>query len=173
MGRKDQDSRYIIHANLGTYHLENTLDYNKALQYFLKAAEKGLADAMYQVGSIYQNGQGVEKDMKKACRWYEKGAHRGDADCQNLFGGSFYSGVGNYPKSFESAVEWWEKAFLQGNDLAAESLAMLFSGQTPTIYKGTEYVKDESVPAAIGVTSARNYELGQKSVKRTSGNRTR
>ena len=158
---KTEDSRYIIHANLGTYHLENTLDYNKALQYFLKAAEKGLADAMYQVGSIYQNGQGVEKDMKKAFHWYERGANLGDAACQSVFGSSFYSGVGNYPKNFQLAVEWWEKAFLQGNDFAAESLAMLFSGQIPTIYKGTEYLKDGVRACRYWrYLSERNYEPG-------------
>ena len=158
---KTEDSRYIIHANLGTYHLENTLDYNKALQYFLKAAEKGLADAMYQVGSIYQNGQGVEKDMKKAFHWYERGANLGDAACQSVFGSSFYIGVGNYPKNFQLAVEWWEKAFLQGNDFAAESLAMLFSGQIPTIYKGTEYLKDGVRACRYWrYLSERNYEPG-------------
>ena len=40
-------------------------DYNRAFQYFTKAAELGHADAHFEVSILYQLGQGVGKDEKK------------------------------------------------------------------------------------------------------------
>jgi tetratricopeptide (TPR) repeat protein len=40
-------------------------DYEEAFKYYSKAAELGFVDAHYEVGSFYEKGRGVEKDMKK------------------------------------------------------------------------------------------------------------
>ena len=49
-------------------------DYDKALQYWTKAAELGNAEAHFKLGSIYMDGEGVEKDMGKAAYHWEKAA---------------------------------------------------------------------------------------------------
>ena len=54
-------------------------DYDKAREWFVKAAEKGNADAMAGLGRLYQNGHGVSKDYAKARAWYEKSAATRDA----------------------------------------------------------------------------------------------
>ncbi len=41
-------------------------DYDIALEYFTKAAELGYADAHYGLSILYEEGRGVEKDIKKA-----------------------------------------------------------------------------------------------------------
>ena len=54
-------------------------DYAKAREWYEKAADKGDADAMADLGVLYANGQGVAQDYAKAREWYEKAADKGDA----------------------------------------------------------------------------------------------
>jgi TPR repeat protein len=49
-------------------------DYETALKYSTKAAELGDADAHYNLSVMYQNGQGVEKDMEKSVYHAEQAA---------------------------------------------------------------------------------------------------
>ena len=46
----------------------------------LKAAEQGNANAQYNLGVMYANGDGVTKDAVKAVEWYQKAAAQGYAD---------------------------------------------------------------------------------------------
>jgi hypothetical protein len=47
-------------------------DYNNALKFFMGRDENILpvAEAMFMIGEMYNNGFGVEKDINKACKWY-------------------------------------------------------------------------------------------------------
>ena len=53
-------------------------DYEEALGWFLKAAEKGHVEAICNVGAFYGGGIGVEQDMKKAAEWFQRAAELGD-----------------------------------------------------------------------------------------------
>ena len=59
-------------------HLGNCLcrqgEYERAVEYFTKAAELGDLDAHYYLGIMYEDGQGVEKDEKKALYYGEQAA---------------------------------------------------------------------------------------------------
>ncbi|MBR0458737.1 MAG: sel1 repeat family protein [Victivallales bacterium] len=52
------------------------------MEWFRKAVEKGYGDAQYALGTCYQEGFGVEKDMEKAVEWYRK-AEQGSKDAHN------------------------------------------------------------------------------------------
>jgi TPR repeat protein len=54
-------------------------DYAKAYEWYEKAASKGHATAMTQLGLLYENGLGVAQDYAKAREWYEKAAGKSDA----------------------------------------------------------------------------------------------
>jgi TPR repeat protein len=58
------------------------VDFNKVIGCFEKVAEKGYAYIMYRLGCMYKDGNGVEKDIKKAIEWFKKGAEKGDARCE-------------------------------------------------------------------------------------------
>ena len=47
------------------------------------AAEKGNAWAQDNLGSFYEYGKGVEKDMEVALSWYKKAAERGNKSDQS------------------------------------------------------------------------------------------
>ena len=55
-------------------------DYAAAVSWFRKAADQGHADAQYNLGNKYGNGQGVAQDFVQAHKWFNLGATSGDAD---------------------------------------------------------------------------------------------
>ena len=52
-------------------------DYDKAVEYYTKAAKLGDVDAHYRLGYMYYNGHGVEKDEEKVIHYLEKAATGG------------------------------------------------------------------------------------------------
>ena len=58
-------------------------DYDKVIKLFKKGAKQGDADAQYNLGYMYENGDGVEGDYVIAAEWYEKAAAQGHAKAQN------------------------------------------------------------------------------------------
>ena len=57
-------------------------DFGKAFEYYTKAADLGDVDGHCCLGSLYDNGQGVEKDMKKAIHHWEQAAIGGHPDAR-------------------------------------------------------------------------------------------
>jgi TPR repeat protein len=60
-------------VQMGGHH-EKEGDFGKALEYWTKAAELGDVNAHSLLGGLYYNGEGVEKDMKKAVYHWEQAA---------------------------------------------------------------------------------------------------
>ena len=54
-------------------------DFTTALREWKPLAEAGNADAQYNLGYLYEKGQGVAKDFAEAMKWYGKAADQGDA----------------------------------------------------------------------------------------------
>ena len=52
--------------------------YDKAAQWFEKAASQGYSRAQINLAYLYENGLGVEKDTVKALNWYRKATGRGE-----------------------------------------------------------------------------------------------
>jgi tetratricopeptide (TPR) repeat protein len=61
----------------------NEGDYDTAFEYLTKAAELGNVDAHAKLGCMYWEGEGVEKDEKKAVYHYEKAAIGGHPDARH------------------------------------------------------------------------------------------
>ena len=57
-------------------------DYAKALEWYLKAAEKGHSGAEYSIGWMYEYGLGVGPDSSMALIWYRRAAAHGNEDAQ-------------------------------------------------------------------------------------------
>jgi len=57
-------------------------DYAEAMTWYRKAADKGNATAMYNVGVLYENGFGVHMDTDKAIEWYKKAAADNSEDAK-------------------------------------------------------------------------------------------
>jgi TPR repeat protein len=53
-------------------------DYATALKEWRPLAENGDAQAQFQLGVMYHNGEGVQKDDKEAVKWFCSGRRRTD-----------------------------------------------------------------------------------------------
>jgi TPR repeat protein len=57
-------------------------DYAAALQILRPLADQGNANAQFNLGVIYDRGQGVPQDYAQAVAWYRKAAEQGDPFAQ-------------------------------------------------------------------------------------------
>jgi len=68
-------------------------------------AEKGDAEAQYELGICYQAGTGVPKDEKEGVRWFKLAADQGHAKAQFCLCNSYDFGVGT-EVNYEEAYMW-------------------------------------------------------------------
>jgi len=90
-----------------------------------KKAEAGEADAQFNLGCCYYNGEGVAKDDAEAVKWYCKAAEQGNAAAQYNLGVCYASSIG-VPKDVAEAVKWFRKAVDQENAAAQYSLGWCY-----------------------------------------------
>ena len=62
-------------------------EYEKAVELYRKAAKLGGSLAQFFLGFCYENGQGVEKDVEEAFKWYLIAAENGDESAKNWVDG--------------------------------------------------------------------------------------
>ena len=120
--------------NLGTMYYKGDgglkKDYEKAMEWWQKAADQGYAQAQFNLGVIYASDEWVTQDYKKAMEWWQKAADQGDAEAQYNLGVIYACGKW-VEQDDEKAVEWYEKAAQQGHAKAQNSLGWMY-------YKGGE-----------------------------------
>lgn len=84
-------------------------DVVKAFKFYRQAAKKGLDNAQYHLGNMYDRGLGVDKNTTKALKWFHRAA------CQK-HSGALYN-IGAYhehgicvPKNEDEAIYWYTRA---------------------------------------------------------------
>ena len=78
-------------------------DYKTAHRLWLPLAEQGHASAQFNLGLMYEDGQGVPQDYKEALKWYRLSAEQGIADAQFNLGVMYEDGLG-VPQDDKEAV---------------------------------------------------------------------
>ena len=97
-------------------------EFEKAVEYFQKAADRGLAIAQNKLGECYENGKGVEKNYEEAFKWYQKAADQNHADAQGNLAALYANGWGveqNFSKSLTLAQKSSTKGVLRAKRLIA------------------------------------------------------
>lgn len=79
-----------------------------------KLAEQGNAQAQFDLGHMYQEGDGVTKNITEAVKWVKKAAEQGNSDAQHRLGYYYAAGLG-VPQNYAEAMKWYLKAAEQGN----------------------------------------------------------
>jgi hypothetical protein len=95
-------------------------------------AQKGSADAQNRLAGMYQQGQGVKKDMALALRWWEKAAMQGHALAQ-LSLGKLYAQGDDVQHDPHLAAYWLDLAAAQGEQDAVVLLSKLKSREDTNI----------------------------------------
>lgn len=74
-----------------------------------KAADKGDAGAMFDIGVLYARGQGVQQDYQQAIQWFQKAADKGDTSAMYIIGIFYEKGLG-VKQDDQQAALWYQKA---------------------------------------------------------------
>lgn len=85
-------------------------------------AEDGDPDAQNTLGTWYERGTHVDKDLVQAAIWYERAARGGNAHAQNNLGVLYFNGAG-VPLDRQQAAYWYAQAAEQGHGWAQFNLA--------------------------------------------------
>jgi len=105
------------------YYLKG--DYNKAYEYFKKAADLGLSQAMITMGELYMNGEGVKQDFKKAYEWFRRAADLGEEFAMYALGYLYLEGKGTR-QDYGKAYEWFKKVADLENKDAMNAIGWLY-----------------------------------------------
>ena len=101
-------------------------DRDSAIAHWTPLAEKGNADAQYQLGMAYYGAPGEPPDYPQAATWLQKAAEQGHAEAQYKLATMYMtSKVG--PKDVHKAAEWYLKSAELGNSEAQYSIGFLYS----------------------------------------------
>lgn len=92
----------------------------------LPLARQGDATAQNNVGTIYLNGTGVEKDMNQAVYWFKKAALQHQPDAENTLGMLYIRGIGVQADP-QKAVPLISDAADQGNADAENDLGLMYA----------------------------------------------
>ena len=88
-------------------------NYKAAYDEWLPLAEKGSAEAQFNLAGMFAKGYGVVMDEKKSFDWYKKAAEQGHPKAQYNLGVMYIIGGGT-PKSLSEAKHWLNLAYENG-----------------------------------------------------------
>ena len=97
-------------------------NYEEALNWLTLAADKGVAQALFNLGYMYENGLGVQKDEIKAIEYYEKSVNRNHIDGYLALGVIYSTGV----NADEQKSEYYFNEALKVGDGDASRIAYKF-----------------------------------------------
>ena len=103
------------------------LDYATALRLWQPLAAQGSKKAQLAVGSMYENGFGVQQDFAEAVKLYRKAADQGFDRAQYKLGTMIERGRGA-PRDLVEAAQWYRKAADQGLAVAQQRIGLLYFG---------------------------------------------
>jgi len=94
-----------------------------------KLAGQGDADAQWQMGVRYHNGEGVSRDDVQAMQWFLRAADQGHVTAQATLGAYYWAGRG-VPQDLSKAYFWSALALAQGDENSKSRLEGLASQMT-------------------------------------------
>lgn len=100
-------------------------DYAAAHAIYLSLANQNDAKACYNLGLMYQDGDGVTKNMDEAVKWYTKSADLGYKEAQYTLASMVFQRQ-IQSMSYPQAVTYYEQAAKQGHVKSQLNLGMLY-----------------------------------------------
>ena len=93
--------------------------------YYRLAADQGLAQAQYNLGVMYEKGEGVPQDYAQAVKFYRLAAAQGHAWAQYNLGLMCHDGRG-VPQDYAQAKKYYRLAADQGDVNARNDLGVMY-----------------------------------------------
>jgi hypothetical protein len=89
----------------------------------MKAAEHGDVFAQFALAERYNEGKGVERNVREALKWYLKAAGHGHVEAQWIVACIFDGNSAEVEPDSKEAYKWYTKAACQGHAKAQEVLS--------------------------------------------------
>jgi len=132
-------------------------EYTQAKKIFEKLAKKNNMQAQYNLGYLYEHGEGVEKNAQQALVWYKKSAKQGYVDAQYNVATFYFTGKG-VKKDVQKALYWYEEAGKRGDRNALFNLGTFYA-------EGKEVEKNKITAFNYWIESAkRSHVKAQESL---------
>jgi uncharacterized protein len=104
-------------------------DFKTAHRLLLPLAVRGHKSEQYNLGTMYEKGQGVPQDYKEAVKWWklaaEPGLYMGHTSAQSNLGTMYENGKG-VPQDYKEASKWYRLAAERGDDFGQHNLGRLY-----------------------------------------------
>ena len=129
-------------------------NYKQALTELTPEAKRGKPEAMYLLGKMYAEGQGVERDDVQAFTWFQKAADADFAPAQGMLGMFYAQGRGAMRDNTKS-IEWARRAAENG-----DALSQYMMGVRSLDGLGVPLSPDDAM-AWFGSAAEQNFALAQ------------
>ncbi len=136
-----------------------SVDFEEAIQWFLRAAEQNHAKAQYALGILYLKGYGVTANEPEAARWFLRSAQQSESKAQYQLGACYANGIG-VPRDTRRAIAWYQKAADQGDAQAQYALGECYEDAHGVEADIEEAARWYSAAAHQGHVAAQ-YQLAQ------------
>jgi TPR repeat protein len=136
---QSQDDAATYQLGLDAYGKKN---YAVALEKFKAVAEHGNAEAQFNLGVMYRQGQGVAQDDKQAVEWWTKAAEQGHTEAQDNLGLRYARGQG-VPQDWVQAYKWFTIAGASGNQIAMGNRKVVGLHMPPDKLKEAQALADD------------------------------
>ena len=101
-------------------------DYATALREWTPLAEQGDANAQYNLGVMYDRGQGVPQDYKTVVKWFKLAAEQGHVNALHNLGVMYDRGQG-VPQDYKTALKWYILAAEQGAGRSQYNVGVMYN----------------------------------------------
>jgi localization factor PodJL len=101
-------------------------NYEDAARWFERAAKKGLAPAQFRLGTLYEKGVGVKKDLVAARDLYREAAEQGHGKAMHNLAVLYAEGVDG-ASDYRTAAQWFRRAADHGITDSQYNLAVLYA----------------------------------------------
>ncbi|MBC8326382.1 MAG: sel1 repeat family protein [Verrucomicrobia subdivision 3 bacterium] len=91
--------------NAGDTEEEKAANLKERFQWHRRAAENDNARGQFELGEMYDTGQGTEPNLALAVKWYQRAAENDSAEAQLALSKIFEEGRG-VPQNFQLALHW-------------------------------------------------------------------
>lgn len=135
-------------------------DFETALSIWQPLAEKGAAEAQFNVGYLYANGLGVTKDEVVAREWYNRSAAQHHGSAAFNLAGLYLHGKGG-AQDLGRARQWLGRAAVNGHTKAQNNLSLLYAGGQGVVQNDYHAIR-WLVRAATAGDAAAQFNLGTR-----------
>ena len=144
-------------------------DYKTAYKLILPLANKGFAQAQYNLGVMYEKGKGVKENLKKAKKWFQFAAEQGVVKAQYNLGLMYGKGKG-VNRDYKEAVRWYLRAAEKGYSKAQTNLGWMYEKGKGVPRDDQKAAKWYQLASDQGVAKAQEklILLSQKNIKSKS-----